>query len=785
MIKKYLSLIFLFGCFTLAFGQVKIAEVNFEVPTGYSTSILEFTDDDKDYFLRTDGSNIVSEVFTNVQGSFYFAAQDIDGEGATLPVSLILNDIDISGYDNIEFRIHLAEDDDGSTNQDWDNSDYLRITYDLDNTGSFTNLLWVQNDGSIFNSAPFIDTNFDGIGDGAEITDEFTQYIRALTGTGNSLDIDIEFNLDAGDEDIAIDNIEIWGTFAPCSATTTWTSTGWDNGIPDLNTRAILDFAYNTGIDGSIDACNLVINNIATLTVYNNSYVNIKNEINTIGNIIVEPQGSVVQKNDSSINSTTGNITIQKETTILNSPLEYTYWSSPVSGETIENTFANVPASRRFAFDASNFEDLLEEIDNTGAYNFGQDDIDDDGNAWQLASGIMNSGVGYAAMASPFGFFPVAQQFTFEGPFNSGIITVPLINNSSDAYNDWNFIGNPYPSAIDASEFFTINAGVVDALYLWSQATLADANAQGNEGLNFSGADYAVISASGVNIAGGSGDIPDNYIPSGQGFFVEALSAANVTFNNAMRTTGNNNQFFRNTTPLNRQVLWLNLNSDNGVFNQIAVAHIDGATDGNDGTFYDVKRNASSDNFANLYSIINGNDEEFIIQGKNTNSLNLDEVIELGFSSIIEVSTIYTLSIGQFEGDFYESSDIYLKDNLLNTVHNLKDSDYNFTSEVGEFNNRFEIVFRADVLSVNDNQIKPKQLTLIELANGNVEISVNRNITIKTVEILDITGRQIYNLTGSNSTEVYNLSKLSKATYIARVTLSNGQTITKKAIKQN
>lgn len=67
--------------------------LNFEVPGGYTTSVAEFSDLDPasiysgyDYFLRTDGSDIGPNVaFTNRLGSYYFGAQDLDGEGATLP----------------------------------------------------------------------------------------------------------------------------------------------------------------------------------------------------------------------------------------------------------------------------------------------------------------------------------------------------------------------------------------------------------------------------------------------------------------------------------------------------------------------------------------------------------------------------------------------------------------------------------------------------------------------------------------------------------------------------
>ena len=45
-------------------------------------------------------------------------------------------------------------------------------------------------------------------------------------------------------------------------------------------------------------------------------------------------------------------------------------------------------------------------------------------------------------------------------------------------------------------------------------------------------------------------------------------------------------------------------------------------------------------------------------------------------------------------------------------------------------------------------------------------------------------GRVIYQLTGNHNTETYNLSQLSKAAYIAKVTLANGQTLYKKAVKR-
>src|SRR5690606_11469173 len=140
----------------------------------------------------------------------------------------------------------------------------------------------------------------------------------------------------------------------------------------------------------------------------------------------------------------------------------------------------------------------------------------------------------------------------------------------------------------------------------------------------------------------------------------------------------------------NANRLWVNLTSDNGVFNQILVAYIDGATNGFDGYAYDAPRNLSTGNAASLVTFVDGvTNQQFAIQGKSTSSLSLDEVIPLGFSTSITQPTIYKLSVAQFEGEFFTNQTVYVKDNLLNLYHDLSVSDYSFVSQTGEFNNRF------------------------------------------------------------------------------------------------
>ena len=228
--------------------------LDFETNAGYTTSIPEFSDGTNDFFTRTDGSNISGGyVVNNPQGSFYFAAQDINGEGADATQMLNITGIDISGKSDIVFKILLAEDDDG-TNQDWDEPDFFLIEYQIDG-GGFNNLLAVEKEagGSAFNGRPLIDTDFDGEGDGTEITSDFAEFIASISGTGNTLDLRFTFSLDSGDEDLAIDNIrleespidlqitEIWSGQDGPDLTEDWfeiinnSGTPWVSGIsPDL-----------------------------------------------------------------------------------------------------------------------------------------------------------------------------------------------------------------------------------------------------------------------------------------------------------------------------------------------------------------------------------------------------------------------------------------------------------------------------------------------------------------------------------------------------------------------
>jgi hypothetical protein len=217
---QFYVFILVFGLGSTLNGQDLPFLLDFETAAGYTTSVIEFSDGGTDYFTRTDGGNIGGAVnIGNVQGNYFFGAQDTDGSDNTGPdvLTIDISDIDISGTSgNYLFSVFIAEDDDGSA-QDWDGNTSLLIEYDIDDLGNWVSLLAVEGSTTGTNSAPAIDTDFDGVGDGAEITDDLVQFSIPFMGSGSFLDIRVTFsNLDAGDEDIAIDHIEIVDAAAIC-----------------------------------------------------------------------------------------------------------------------------------------------------------------------------------------------------------------------------------------------------------------------------------------------------------------------------------------------------------------------------------------------------------------------------------------------------------------------------------------------------------------------------------------------------------------------------------------
>ena len=195
----------LFSVFVIA--QTTLFTEDFDNNTQYSVTLGgEGNDGTADYFQRTDGTNI-NKSYSSFNGSYFFAGQDIDDGGWTgsaSPSELTWSSINISGYSNLQFKGLFAS---SATNK-IDNNDYIHVQYRIDG-GNWTNLIWFENDGSTYNTYFLEDIDFDGDGEGTQLTSSFLEVAKSISSTGSLLDLRITVAVNSGDEDFGIDYFRI------------------------------------------------------------------------------------------------------------------------------------------------------------------------------------------------------------------------------------------------------------------------------------------------------------------------------------------------------------------------------------------------------------------------------------------------------------------------------------------------------------------------------------------------------------------------------------------------
>jgi hypothetical protein len=462
-----------------------------------------------------------------------------------------------------------------------------------------------------------------------------------------------------------------------------------------------------------------------------------------------------------------GVINIHKTTTTIKA-YDYTYWSSPVKTSVLESVFNASPQNSFYIFNTQNYSDL------------NNDSLDDDENAWQRASGQMTAGIGYTAMAPNTNPFVDTQSVIFTGEVNNGIVNVPVYvsadtNNSTD---DFNLIGNPYPSAIDADLFLNhpSNANAIEGtIYLWTHNTSANANI-------YSSDDYATFTVGTGGISAVSqGETPTGKIASGQGFFVDAIQNETLIFSNEMRTDTGNTNFFKQKNSKgqnqkNETKIWLNLYNDNGAFNQILIGFLEEATEAIEQKFDGLRFDGNS--FVSFYSI--AENKKLAIQG--TKEWQEDMVIPLGFSCKIKEKITLKISIDHIEGELAEK-EVYLYDNLLNITHNLKTEDYAFETEFeGNFDDRFTLKFNQQVLNT-ENTVTSIDTLLIKNEAEYLSVATSENSTISTIKLHDILGRTIMsNSVNDNKLQISKNIFHQKGVYILYVQLEDSRVMIQKII---
>lgn len=531
-------------------------------------------------------------------------------------------------------------------------------------------------------------------------------------------------------------------------------------------------------LNSNLDVCSCKVNTNKTLKVNSGVNLIVQNElvVAPTANVIVENNASLIQVNDNAANS--GKITVKRNTTPV-TRYDFTYWSSPVAAAdwTLRDLSPNTLADKYLSYNAT-------------------------GNGWVTemnGTTAMQTGKGYIVRAPQQYSLtaPVIFETKFLGAPNNG---VKKIDTKIGATLKSNLIGNPYPSAISADKFYEANKGLIKGtFYFWTHNIAVSSTPDANGIYNYNPASYVSYNATGATGSGDTnncttcGNTPSNKfkgnIASGQGFFVEGKASGEIIFNNAMRVTqtAGNGQFYRNSNAnatqssedgngngeivIEKNRLWLNITNAAGAYNEILVGYVTGATNNMDDA-YDGITYASG---TALYSLLDTN--KLVIQGRSL-PFSTADVVPLGFMAA--TAGDYSIGIESVDG-LFEDQKVFLIDRLTNTVHNIKNDRYYFSTAAGTFNSRFEIRYVNEALGIDTPKVNANDI-IVYKKGDQIAIKAD-NFTIDTVQILDLTGKEIFFKKGVNNNEFTTTGiNVGTQVVVAKITLDDNQTVSKKVI---
>lgn len=545
-----------------------------------------------------------------------------------------------------------------------------------------------------------------------------------------------------------------------------WESSIW-TGTPNQITNACINETYNQTT--SFTSKNLKILAGATLNIQANQSVKVYGNITqkSDNEIVLENDANLIQTNNLASNSP-HKITVKRNAHMRK--MDYTYWASPVANQKLLN-------------DPTVNDGFSVGTPNNRIYNYNEP------NDYFVAATDPDfvPGKGYAIRGKD-SFDPndpTAYSYQFMGLINNGSYTATVqkskntIVGGAEYEHGYNLIGNPYPSAIDFEQFYNLGTNknkISGKAWFWTNV----APRLNQSGAGYNGNNYAVITLTGGSPPTTSQPstvlTPTQFIKAGQGFIVQVRDAAtttspvvshNLDFDNSIRTDEAGIFYNAKNNSAGKDRFWLQLIAPQQFTNTILIGYIPGAKDWYDKD-YDAELMSDADDL--LYTIRDGN--KLQIEGRQY-PLSIEDKVPLGLKT--SESGVYTLKLSQPDGIFSLGQAVYLKDHLLNKVHNLTESPYAYVSSAGKEEGRFELLFRPqDHLGINDNS--SNSLTVYK---DNKDFVVKSDRSIWGTELLDMNGRIIRNQKGKSSEVRISYLDLPNGTYVLKINI-DGEITTRK-----
>lgn len=569
-----------------------------------------------------------------------------------------------------------------------------------------------------------------------------------------------------------VNNTKIWS-----NSSTDWDTNLWKPGLtsntssepPTLDKCVIIKKPVNIGVLTNGLAKNIQIDAGGKLIIDGSLTVNdVINNTGSARDLIVKSDGNLVQKDDSVINST--KIAVRREFTWSdNNRKEYNYISSPVYNQNMKEIFG----------DAGNVPFVTVLNEQTSMFV----------NAKPADYLVRAKGFSVKEPLSTYAGVPAQgianNEAEYKGVPNNGNITLPLAWSAGN--RGYNVAGNPYPSNIDIVELYQnslivnpANATALDTTFqFWDNVVNHTYTQLGGSYKGYSYALYNVESDAVTYAPGHDPNGPDmigTKTPSritkvDQAFMVRALAAgATLEFNNAIRRTDRNTVFFGKNSQRDAYHLEMITAEGLGVQNAIVYMQTGSAGYGRE----DSKLPSSTMSDA-LFSF--AGETKIVINGRSL--FTTDDVITVGTRHFVPGT--YIIRANDLEGVFANGQAIYLKDKQFNTLTDISVAEYTFTSESGEFTNRFEIIYKPEVVLASGGAMVKANIQVYRDAQDFVVESSAKKIT--SYELYDMSGRIIMSQK-TNAKEVrFNAEQLVDGAYVLKAQLEDGEQFMKKLRK--
>jgi hypothetical protein len=493
----------------------------------------------------------------------------------------------------------------------------------------------------------------------------------------------------------------------------------WNNGIPDQNTNAVISSDKLAVVNtANIAKCNhLKILPLAKLTINSLKDLNVKADFL----IQSDTSGTASFINWGSLQSNSN--TIEKYFNIASAD-DFHMLSSPVNSQSILSDFSpqnqslyawNEITGMWLAYEDFGFAAL-----NNGAY--------------------LVPGKGYAVS------YPLSCTKVFSGNMNQTAVSSNLTI-SSGMYAGWNFLGNPYPSAINwnTASAFTRNiladAGAGEyAYWVWNPTV-------GNYGTYISNA------SSGTNGV-------SNYIAATQGYWVKANTPGSFIINNT--ACEHAVQVFLKNTGIESKTINLKITNNQNTYSDELQVNF-GNTENNRGAekMYSIYPSAP-----NIYS--SKLNKKWSISKLTTVEENV--VVPIGFEAGTDGNYSFSaMGVEAFNKVVLEDLKTGLQQDL--SINN----SYSFNALTSDNENRFLLRFFT-ANGINDNVEK---MPSIYYNNHTIDV-FNPWLGKTTLSIYDVNGKLIQSYSVNKGKEIYHF-KSSSGVYILKM-MNENQVFVKKEV---